>query len=125
MTLAVGAQVVAQQHVVNRQVRGQRAITHEYAALAAALNGYGLADGCVVSRLWGPAVGYYANCTSREIGGHDGSITSHGLAALARTHKVAVIRTSSQRVPAYARLWVRRPLPGWPPGTPWVAYISP
>jgi hypothetical protein len=68
---------------------------------------------------------FYAGCSSRQIGGHDGSITTTGLLALARTKPTAVLVPAHARPPAYARSWRVVKLPDRPSFHGYDAYIAP
>jgi hypothetical protein len=57
----------------------------------------------VVTGLNAVPIGFYAGCASRQISGHDGSITVDGLRDTARHMPVAVIVGPRQAPPDYAR----------------------
>ncbi|MFD7918032.1 hypothetical protein ACFV3R_02165 [Streptomyces sp. NPDC059740] len=90
-----------------RTLRGQTAI----AEVAEALHGAGVRSPCVISGEQALRIAYRAGCASRQVGGHDGSITGAGLVRLARSQPVAVVVPEARRRPRWATGWRRVTLP--------------
>lgn len=103
-----------------------RANRTAFTAVAAALHREGVRPPCVVSGEEAVRVAFLAGCASRQVyGGHDGSITADGLAALGRTRPAAVLVAGGARPPAWARGWRPLPLPDFPGRRGHLAYLSP
>ncbi len=83
----------------------------ELTAVAGRLNRLGVRGDCIVSGDHAPPLGYYTGCESRQIGGHDGSITPDGLRRAARRRPVAYLVSPGQPTPAVIRDWRRVGLP--------------
>ncbi|MEU5808435.1 hypothetical protein [Streptomyces sp. NPDC047718] len=104
-----------------------RAARTAFAAVAAELHRQGVRPPCVVSGVEAVRVAYRAGCASRQVyGGHDGSISAAGLAALAARQPAAVlVAGGAAAAPPWARGWRPYPLPGLPGERPWRAYLAP
>jgi hypothetical protein len=105
----VGLQLGVLGGVTDRAARWSRELT----AVADRLHRLGVRGDCVVSGDHAPPLGYYAGCDSRQIGGHDGSITPQGLQRVAQRHPVAYLARPGGRSPAFVRDWRRAELPDW------------
>ncbi|MEU4686982.1 hypothetical protein [Streptomyces xinghaiensis] len=92
--------------------------------MAAELGRQGVRPPCVVSGPEAVRIAFRAGCSSRQVGGHDGSITHAALRATAETRPVAVLVTNGADPPPYARAWRSRPLPDFGPWR-FRAYLSP
>ncbi|MEV6314058.1 hypothetical protein [Streptomyces sp. NPDC051776] len=79
--------------------------------IAAELQREGVRPPCVVTGAEAVRIAYRAGCSSRQAGGHDGSVTGAGLAAMARTKPVAVLVAGDGAAPPYARGWRTVSLP--------------
>jgi hypothetical protein len=123
--LALAAYVVSQQTIVTRQVAGGVASGQGYAGAAAELHQLGVRPPCVISGHRAPPIAYYAGCSSRLVGGPDGSITDQELVDLARREPVAWISTSHQRRPSYTWHWLRTPMRHTVDAAVWIASVSP
>jgi hypothetical protein len=117
--------VVSQQRVLSRQVTASARSTAVYPRLAADLKRLGVRPPCVVSGLRSPQIAFLTGCSSRNVGGHDGSISLAALKQLARHEPVVLVTVPGRQPPAYARDWQRRPLNETYRGRPWVAYLPP
>ncbi|MFF5706107.1 hypothetical protein ACFY7H_27040 [Streptomyces sp. NPDC012794] len=102
-----------------------RANRTAFTAVAADLRGQGVRPPCLVSGAEAVRVAFLARCASRQVGGHDGSITADGLAALARTRPAAVLVAGGSPPPAWARGWRTLLLPDFPGRRGHLAYLSP
>jgi hypothetical protein len=109
LAVHVGIQLSVLNGITGRATRS----TGELAAVAARLHQLGVRGDCVVSGDHAPQLGYYAGCDSRRIGGHDGSITPHGLRLLTRHHPVAYLVSPRRQAPAVVKGWRRADLPAW------------
>jgi hypothetical protein len=125
VAVALVGQLVAQQRMVTQQSNVQLVAGRAYATAAAEMHGLGLTAPCVLSGYRAPEIGVYVGCSSRVIGGHDGSITAAGLLALARREPVAVMIHGLEHRPSYARGWSRHHLEGSLDGNSWVIFLSP
>jgi hypothetical protein len=104
------------------RVRGD---TADYSRVAAELRAQGVRPPCVVTGTEAIRVAFRTGCASRQVGGHDASITAAELAAVGVRQPVAVLVSGDQDAPAYARGWRPQPLPGLGRVTDYRAYLSP
>ncbi|MFI7589164.1 hypothetical protein ACIB24_19035 [Spongisporangium articulatum] len=103
-----GAQIVAQQRVFAAEVHSSAHSAQAYTDLGRILGADGLRSPCIVSGTRSPQIAFATGCSSRNVGGHDASITSAGLLAAAR-HEPAVAVVQPGQVPAaHLRHWLRR-----------------
>jgi hypothetical protein len=79
----------------------------------------------VVSGTEAPRIALRAGCASRQIGGHDGSITRPALARLGEERAVAYVVERHNRPPSFTRGWRLLTLPGLPSRPELRAYVSP
>ncbi|MCZ7414947.1 hypothetical protein [Streptomyces sp. WMMC897] len=106
---------------VDRSGRAAR----EIAGVAAELRRLGVRPPCVVSGHDAVRVAYRAGCASRQLTGHDGSITPAGLREAADRHAVAVLVAGDRRPPSVARTWTEHPLPDRSVSPDYRAYVAP
>ncbi|MCJ0873341.1 hypothetical protein [Streptomyces sp. AP-93] len=126
LCLALAAHLALQLAVTATLAARSRANRTAFAAVAAELHRQGLRPPCVVSGEEAVRVAFRAGCSSRQVyGGHDGSITPDGLAALARTLPTAVLVAGGARPPEWARGWRPLPLPDFPGPGGHLAYLAP
>jgi len=118
------AQVTSQQLILNKRVSNGIDSVQQYSTIVADLRQAGVHAPCVVSGYESPPIAYYAGCSSRNIGGHDGSITVPELVALAQHESVVLLRPSINRPPRYARFWTPQPISIPLSGINWVAFVS-
>ncbi|MEU9378747.1 hypothetical protein AB0D94_34025 [Streptomyces sp. NPDC048255] len=104
-------------HRVDERSRNQHRVL---TATGHALHRLGVRPPCVVSGEQAIPIAYYAGCASRQVGGHDASISAERLAVLGRSRPVAVISAGRARPPSFARSWPASPLPGG-----YVAWLAP
>jgi hypothetical protein len=107
LAVHAGLQLNVLEGATQRATRWSRDLT----AVADRLHRLGVRGDCVVSGDHAPPLGYYAGCDSRQIGGHDGSITADGLRRLAREHPVAYLVSPGAPTPAVVDGWRRADLP--------------
>ncbi|MBA0049705.1 hypothetical protein E0L36_01930 [Streptomyces sp. AJS327] len=107
------AHQVVQFTVVDHVVRVQNTVGERLTATAERLRSLGVRPPCVVSGTEAIRIAHYTGCSSRQIGGHDGSVSAAELRDLARRTPVAftLSETGRRKAPAYARDWRREPLP--------------
>jgi hypothetical protein len=118
-TVAAAAAVLLLGHeavqiaVVSHAAEAQSAIGEQLVRTARRLHRAGVRPPCTVSGSGAVRIAYYTGCASRQIGGHDGSITVAGLRTVARRMPVAVTVSAvdGRTVPPFARDWRRVPLP--------------
>ncbi|MFF3327091.1 hypothetical protein [Streptomyces sp. NPDC002889] len=111
LALLLAGHLAIQYSVLNGAVSRNRANRLVFDRIAAELHRQGVRAPCVVSGAEAPRIAFVTGCASRQTGGHDGSITPAGLAALARERPTAVVVTGETGPPAYARGWRLRCLP--------------
>ncbi|MFD4247437.1 hypothetical protein ACFWP3_38515 [Streptomyces sp. NPDC058525] len=126
LCLALAAHLALQLAVTATLGARGRANRTAFAAVVAELHRQGVRPPCVVSGWEAPRVAFLAGCASRQVyGGHDGSITPDGLAALARTRPAVVLVPAATPPPPWARGWRPLPLPDFPGLRGRLAYLSP
>jgi hypothetical protein len=125
LILALGGQTLAQQHVLTRQDAATARSTEIYPQLAVALRRLGVRAPCAISGTRSPQIAFYTACSSRNVGGHDGSISAGALRAEATREPVVLVTAPGRRRPAFVRSWVRRTLRINDHGRPWIAYLVP
>ncbi|MEV8211186.1 hypothetical protein AB0P40_40040, partial [Streptomyces sp. NPDC079189] len=124
LAYALAGHFAVQYWVLGRVVARSRVARQEYTAIADRLHLLGVRPPCVVTGFDAVPIGYYAGCASRQIGGHDGSITTDGLRAAARRTPVAVIVAPGHKPPPYARAWRPESLPPLRGGTDLAVYVA-
>ncbi|MGW0395395.1 hypothetical protein ACWDYJ_31885 [Streptomyces sp. NPDC003042] len=125
LVLGLAAHLAVQFLVLERVASRGRTNRVAFGAVAAELHRLGIRPPCLVSGEEAVRIAFRAGCASRQIGGHDASITPAGVSAAARGRPVAVLVRGTGRPPAYAAGWRRHTLPGLP-GTPeLIAYLGP
>lgn len=82
--------------------------------VAAELNRQGVRPPCTVSGVEAARIGFRAGCASRQLAGHDGSITPAELRRTAERQPVAVLVAPGRAAPAFTRGWRTVPLPALP-----------
>jgi hypothetical protein len=102
VTLALLAQLAAQQAVLAHEVRGTVIFHRDYQRIVADLRRLGVRPPCLIKGEQYIPVAYVAGCASAPPAGR----------ALAAGQRVAVLTYRHQRPPAYARRWRRHHLPG-------------
>ncbi|GAA4686688.1 hypothetical protein GCM10023347_47600 [Streptomyces chumphonensis] len=125
VVLGLVGHVAVQAAVLRDAVRRSGAAAGAVADVADELNRLGVRPPCVVSGHDAVRVAYRAGCDSRQVGGHDGSITARGLVAAADRRPVAVLVAGDERPPAYARDWPEHALPDWSSSRNYRAYLAP
>ncbi|WP_244291143.1 hypothetical protein [Streptomyces subrutilus] len=125
LVLAVAAHLTVQFLVLDGVTARGRATHAAFGLLVADLRRQGVRPPCVVSGEEAVRIAFRAGCASRQVGGHDGSITRAELAAAARGRPVAVIVRGDAPPPAYAQGWRRHALPGLPGIADLRAYLGP
>ncbi|MGW5277625.1 hypothetical protein ACWEQP_34935 [Streptomyces sp. NPDC004044] len=124
LAYALASHFAVQYWVLGHVVARSRVARQEYTAIADRLHLLGVRPPCVVTGFDAVPIGYYAGCASRQIGGHDGSITTDGLRAAARRTPVAVIVAPGHKPPAYARAWRPESLPPLRGGADLAVYVA-
>lgn len=126
LCLALAAHLALQVAVAATLTARGRANGKAFAAVATELRRHGVRPPCVVSGEEAVRVAFRTGCASRQVyGGHDGSVTPDGLAALARTRPTAVLVADGTPPPPWARGWRPVPLPGIPGTGGHLAYLAP
>lgn len=111
LALLIAGHLAVQYGIVHAKVGDSRADRRALDRIAAALHRQGVRPPCVITGREAPRIAYWTGCASRQVGGHDGSITAAGLAALARDRPVALVAAGDTAPPAYARGWRTARLP--------------
>jgi hypothetical protein len=125
VVLVLVAQILSQQAILARQTATETASTRTYQQLAADLTQLRVRPPCVISGVRSPQIAFYTRCRSRNVGGHDASITEADLVQTGLTQPVAVVMEPGQKPPHYARKWQHRLLSVNDHGRPWIAYLAP
>lgn len=126
LCLALAAHLALQLAVTATLGARSRANRTAFTAVVTELHRQGIRPPCVVSGEEAVRVAFLAGCASRQVyGGHDGSITPDGLAALARTRPTAVLVAGGAPPPPWARGWRPLPLPDFPGLRGHLAYLAP
>ena len=125
VVLGLAGQALAQQVVLTRQAATSTSDTRIYPRLAGELTALGVHPPCVINGVRSPQLAFYASCSSRNVGGHDGSISLAGLQQLAGRQPVALVLAPGKKVPGYARHWRRHLLAAAGHARPWIAYLAP
>ncbi|WP_206320603.1 hypothetical protein [Streptomyces zingiberis] len=108
----LGLHLAVQFTVLHATVTKFRASGRVFDQAAAELKRQGVRPPCVVSGHEAVRIAFRAGCSSRQVGGHDGSITASGLRAAAGAGPVAVVVPGGAAPPVHARGWRRHPIPG-------------
>ncbi|WP_267245604.1 hypothetical protein [Streptomyces sp. PR69] len=125
LVVALSAHLTIQFLILSNVMHRYRTDQVAFARISAELNRLGVRPPCVVNGTEYVRIGFGAGCSSRQAGGHDGSITVEGLQALALRMPMAVIVREDATVPHYARTWRAHPLPPLPGKGELTAYLSP
>ncbi|WP_240137823.1 hypothetical protein [Streptomyces sp. MUM 178J] len=125
LVLALAAHLTVQYLTLTRITARYREDGVAFTRISAELNRLGVRPPCVVNGTEYVRIGFGTGCSSRQTGGHDGSITVAGLEDLARRMPMAVIVREDATVPRYARTWTAHPLPALPGKGELTAYLSP
>ncbi|MFG2195040.1 hypothetical protein [Streptomyces sp. NPDC048639] len=111
--------------VLHGVVDRSRATREAVGRISAELRREGVRPPCMVTGREAVRIAYRSGCSSRQAGGHDGSITRAGLAAAARTQPVVVLVAGDRAAPPYARGWRTVDLPRLGGLHPYRAHVSP
>jgi hypothetical protein len=103
VALALVGHLAVQYAVLDRTVTRSAAAREDVGRIAARLHDAGVRPPCVVSGTEAVRIAFRAGCASRQIGGHDGSITRTELVRTADRTPVAVIVAGA--VPEHVRDW--------------------
>ncbi|MET9319394.1 hypothetical protein ABZX75_04230 [Streptomyces sp. NPDC003038] len=125
LALGMCAHLTVQYLVLDGATDRGRANHAAFARLVADLRRQGLRPPCVVSGEEAVRIAFRAGCSSRQVGGHDGSITPAALAASARARPVAILVRGNAPPPPYARGWRTHVLHGLPGTGKLRAYLGP
>ncbi|MER5179774.1 hypothetical protein ABT009_15620 [Streptomyces sp. NPDC002896] len=123
--VAAAGHLAVQYRVLEGVADRVRADSADYTRVAADLRVQGVRPPCTVSGKEAIRVAFRTGCASRQVGGHDASITAAGLAAVGVREPVAVLVSGDQDAPSYARGWRRHALPDLGRVTDYRAYLSP
>ena len=125
LAAALACHLAVQYVVLDGAVERSRDNRRAFDRITAELHRHGVRPPCVVSGAEAPRIAFQAGCASRQVGGHDGSITRAALGALAAERPAVYIGTGGNRPPAFARDWRPVPLPGLPARPDLRAYLGP
>ncbi|MEK8143993.1 hypothetical protein NKH18_24865 [Streptomyces sp. M10(2022)] len=104
LALVLAGHLTVQFQVLSQVSASSHSTSANYAAIAAALNRLGVGPPCVLSGDHAVPIGYYAGCASRQVTGHDASITPR-LRAAALRMPTAVIVSGRNEPPRHAGDW--------------------
>ncbi|MFJ4920283.1 hypothetical protein [Streptomyces sp. NPDC088725] len=121
LLLHVGSQYVILHSLAERS----RASRGSVGRIATELHRLGVRPPCTVTGIEAVRIGFSAGCASRQIAGHDASISRAALLALAQRQPVAVLVPLGHRAPAYAHTWRSTPFPQVTGLPGFRAYVSP
>lgn len=125
VAVAVAGHLAVQYRVLAGVVHRVRADTADHGRVAAALHAQGVRPPCLISGEEAIRVAFRVGCASRQVTGHDTSITPAGVAAEALRQPVAVLLTGGQRPMPAVRGWRLVRLPDLGRLTDYRAYVSP
>lgn len=125
LVTALALHVAAQYGVLQDVASRARAARDGQERATAALNAAGLRPPCTVSGEHAVQMGWSLGCASRQVSGHDESITPAGLLAVAEDLPAAFLVAGSRPVPDYVRQWRTVPLPKVWGLRDYRAYVSP
>jgi hypothetical protein len=114
--------LAVQAAVLTSDVRSNRTMRRDYGTVAASLHSAGVRPPCVLSGDHAVPMAFYAGCSSRQVGGPDGSITPAGLRRTALHRPVALLVRGGR--PSYARGWRLLRLPDLPAFHGYRAYVA-
>lgn len=117
VALAVTVHLAIQYRVADSAADRVRRDSVELGRVSAELKALGVRPPCVVSGVEAVRIAFRLGCASRQLSGHDASITPARLAATALHQPVAIVVWDGGRPPSYATAWPTRPLPdlgNWP-----------
>ncbi|WP_078876954.1 hypothetical protein [Streptomyces sp. 150FB] len=121
LVVHVGSQYATLHGIVDRS----RATRDSIGFVAAELNRQGVRPPCTVTGLEAVRIAFRAGCASRQIGGHDSSLSSTDLLRLAEHRPVALLLEQGRPVPAYTRGWRPEPARHLPGLREFRMYVSP
>jgi hypothetical protein len=117
---------VASQYVILHGIADRSRATRDSIGLVAAeLSRRGVRPPCTVTGLEAVRIGFRAGCASRQIGGHDSSLSSADLLKLAEHRPVALLLEGGRPAPAYTRGWRPGPARRLPGLREFRMYVSP
>ncbi|MDQ0841743.1 hypothetical protein [Streptomyces sp. V1I6] len=122
--LALAGHLTVQYAVLNGTMERSRNNHKAFDRIVSELRRNGVREPCVVSGSEAPRIALRAGCASRQIGGHDGSITRTALARLGEERAVAYVVEGHNRPPSFTRGWRLLTLPGLPSRPELRAYVS-
>ncbi|APU42906.1 hypothetical protein [Streptomyces sp. TN58] len=125
LCLALAAHFALQAAISATLAARSRVTTAAFTAVAAELRAQGLRPPCVVSGEEAVRTGFRTGCASRQVGGHDGSVSAGGLVRLARTTPAAVLVAGGAPPPPWAAGWRPHDLPALPGLAGYRAYLAP
>ncbi|MEW2630424.1 hypothetical protein AB0903_01890 [Streptomyces sp. NPDC048389] len=105
LAAALACHLVVQYVVLAGAIERSRDNRRAFERITAELHRQGVRPPCVISGAEAPRIAFRTGCASRQVGGHDGSITRDALGALAAEQPVAYIGTAGNRPPEFARDW--------------------
>ncbi|NBM16929.1 hypothetical protein [Streptomyces sp. GC420] len=123
--LALAGHLAVQYAVLHATVGRSVAARESVGRVAERLAEEGVRSPCVVSGAEAVRVAHRAGCSSRQVRGHDGSISAAELQEKAETVPVAVMVAGTAAAPAYARGWRVVELPDLGGLHDYHAYLSP
>lgn len=115
LAVALAGHLAVQYAVLHRAADRYRVVRTAYARTAAELHRHGVRPPCTVSGHEAVRVAYALGCSSRQVGGHDGSIDADALREMACVRPVVLLTSGGAPPPAFARAWRPHglsPLPG-------------
>ncbi|MGW7359596.1 hypothetical protein ACWGI0_23935 [Streptomyces sp. NPDC054802] len=122
---ALACHLAVQYVVLDGAIERSRDNRRSFERITAELHRHGVRPPCVISGTEAPRIAFETGCASRQVGGHDGSITRAGIGALAAEQPVAYIGAAGTRPPAFARDWRPVHLPGLRARPDLRAYLGP
>ncbi|MFJ2647617.1 hypothetical protein ACIO1C_12905 [Streptomyces sp. NPDC087420] len=117
----VGSQYVTADRLVSRS----RATRDALARISTELHHQGVRPPCTVSGNESVRIAFQTGCSSRQLAGHDASISRTGLLELAARQPVGVLVAPGRPAPGYARGWRSVPLTPLPGQAASRVYLSP
>lgn len=125
VALVLVVHVVSQYATLHGIVDRSRATRDSIGSVAAELNRQGVRPPCTVTGLEAVRIAFRAGCASRQIGGHDSSLSAADLLRLAEHRPVALLLEQGRPVPGYTRGWRAEPVRRLPGLRAFRMYLSP
>ncbi|MET8679813.1 hypothetical protein ABZW18_20090 [Streptomyces sp. NPDC004647] len=125
VVLALAGHYAVQYAVLHVVASRSRETREAVGRIAAELHREGLRPPCTVSGEEAVRIAFRTGCSSRQIGGHDGSITRAGLLEAAGSRPVAVLVAGDRAAPSYTHGWRVQELPRLGGRAGFRAYLSP